>query len=127
MVPRYFLLSAGFVGYLILFESLSLDASEVQRLQASRFARPDVLAEDDVALKILDRLFDELKKRDRKFLELSWGEEHTIEEIAKVMGLTAIAAKVGLWRAKDRFLVKVELAKIEREALARWVVRRWYM
>jgi len=104
------------------FTQISLDASEVRALQASRFARPDVVVEGFMAL---EYLFDELSERDKWLLKLSWGEERTIEEIAELVSLTPSATKTALHRARKRFLkLTMDYPDIEREEIARWITHR---
>lgn len=106
------------------FAQISLDASEVQALQASRFARPDVVVEGFMTL---NYLFERLSEKDKQLLKLSWGEELCIEEIATRMVLTLTATKTALHRARKRFLeLTMEYPDIEKGEIARWIThRRW--
>ncbi|GAA3256659.1 RNA polymerase sigma factor [Nonomuraea helvata] len=61
--------------------------------------------------------FDELPERDREVLALACWEELTSEEIAEVVGCTAIAARTRLHRARKRLATLLERRPSSRIAM----------
>ncbi|MEU7859088.1 RNA polymerase sigma factor [Nonomuraea sp. NPDC049141] len=61
-----------------------------------------------VDLEYVRTAFDDLSERDREVLALACWEELTSEQIAKVVGCTAIAARTRLHRARKRLAATLE-------------------